>query len=42
LKLKSKATRALYLFKNGKKPIDVVIELDLTTDEVEDMGVELA
>ena len=37
LKNKSKATQALYLFKNGKKPIDVAIELDLTTNEVEDI-----
>jgi hypothetical protein len=37
---KSKATQALYLFKNGKKPIDVAIELDLTTNEVEDMQQE--
>jgi hypothetical protein len=40
LKNKSKATNALYLFKNGKKPIDVAIELDLTTNEVEDMQQE--
>jgi hypothetical protein len=40
LKLKSKATQALYLFKNGKQPIDVAIELDLTTNEVEDMQQE--
>jgi hypothetical protein len=26
---KSKSTQALYLFKNGKKPIEVAIELDL-------------
>ncbi|MGH9976004.1 MAG: hypothetical protein ACRD8Z_09245, partial [Nitrososphaeraceae archaeon] len=37
MKNKSKATQALYLFKNGKKPIDVAIELDLTTNEVEDI-----
>ena len=40
LKNKSKTTQALYLFKNGKKPIDVAIELDLTTNEVEDMQQE--
>ena len=40
LKHKSKSTQALYLFKNGKKPIDVAIELDLTTNEVEDMQQE--
>jgi uncharacterized coiled-coil protein SlyX len=40
LKLKSKTTQALYLFKNGKKPIDVAIELDLTTNEVEDIEQE--
>jgi hypothetical protein len=27
---KSKATQALFLFKSGKKPIDVAIELDIS------------
>jgi hypothetical protein len=37
---KSKATRALYLFKTGKKPIDVAIELDLPSTEVEELQQE--
>jgi hypothetical protein len=32
---KSKDTRALFLFKTGKKPIDVAIELDISASEVE-------
>lgn len=37
---KSKATQALFLFKNGKKPIDVAIELDLSVNEVHDLQQE--
>jgi hypothetical protein len=34
---KSKATQALFLFKSGKKPIDVAIELDISAREIEDI-----
>jgi hypothetical protein len=37
---KSKSTRALYLFKAGKKPIDVAIELDISASEVEELRQE--
>ena len=37
---KSKATQALHLFKNGKKPIDVAIGLDLSVNEVHDLQQE--
>jgi hypothetical protein len=37
LKNKSKETRALYLFLHGKRPIDVAIELDLSSSEVENI-----
>jgi hypothetical protein len=37
---KSKATQALFLFKSGKKPIDVAIELDLSVNEVHDLQQE--
>jgi hypothetical protein len=37
---KSKDTRALYLFKAGKKPIDVAIELDISASEVENLRQE--
>jgi hypothetical protein len=37
---KSKDTRALYLFKAGKKPIDVAIELDISASEVEELQQE--
>jgi hypothetical protein len=37
---KSKATRALYLFSNGKTPIDVAIELDISALEVEELQQE--
>jgi hypothetical protein len=37
---KSKATQAMFLFKNGKKPIDVAIELDLPESEVYDLQQE--
>ena len=33
---KSKATKALWLFENGKRPIDVAIDLDIPYDEVID------
>jgi hypothetical protein len=34
---KSKATQAMFLFKSGKKPIDVAIELDISANEIEDI-----
>ena len=34
---KSKATQAIFLFKSGKKPIDVTIELDISANEIEDI-----
>lgn len=37
---KSKATQALHLFKHGKKPLDVSIELDLPVNEVHDLQLE--
>ncbi|MGC1132518.1 MAG: hypothetical protein WA941_06830 [Nitrososphaeraceae archaeon] len=37
LKNKSKETRALYLFLHGKRPVDVAIELDLSSSEVENI-----
>jgi hypothetical protein len=37
---KSKSTQALYLFKNGKKPIDIAIELDIPESEVYDLQQE--
>jgi prefoldin subunit 5 len=37
---KSKSTKALYLFKTGKKPIDVAIELDISSSEVENLRQE--
>jgi transposase len=36
----SKSTKALYLFKAGKKPIDVAIELDMSASEVEELQQE--
>jgi transposase len=36
----SKSTKALHLFKTGKKPIDVAIELDISASEVEDLQQE--
>ncbi len=30
---KTKSTKALYLFKSGKKPIDVALELDLSSNK---------
>ena len=35
LKNKSKETRAIYLFLHGKRPVDVAIELDLSSSDVE-------
>jgi hypothetical protein len=37
---KSQSTKALFLFKSGKKPIDVAIELDLPSTEVEELQQE--
>ena len=37
MKNKTKTTQALHLFKSGKKPIDVVIELDISANEIEDI-----
>ena len=37
IKNKSKDTQALFLFSNGKKPIDVAVELDLSASEVQNM-----
>jgi prefoldin subunit 5 len=37
---KTKSTKALYLFKSGKKPIDVAIELDLSSMQVEELQQE--
>ena len=34
---KSKTTQAMYLFKSGKKPVDVAIELDISAGEIEDI-----
>ena len=34
---KSKVTQAFHLFKCGKKPIDVAIELDISANEIEDI-----
>jgi hypothetical protein len=36
----SKSTKALWMFKNGKKPIEVAIELDMSASEVEDLRQE--
>jgi hypothetical protein len=40
IKNKSRETKALWLFSNGKKPIEVAIELDLTASEVHDIQEE--
>jgi hypothetical protein len=40
LRSKSKATQAMSLFKTGKKPIDVAIQLDLPESEVNDLQQE--
>jgi hypothetical protein len=40
VKNKSRETKALWLFSNGKKPIEVAIELDLTATEVHDIQEE--
>ena len=37
---KTKTTQALHLFKSGKKPIDVAIELDHPVNEVHDLSEE--
>lgn len=37
---KSKSTQALYLFEQGKKPIDIAIELDIPYSEVEELQQE--
>jgi hypothetical protein len=37
---KSKATKALWLFESGKRPIDVAIELDIPYDEVTELQEE--
>ena len=36
----SKSTKALWMFKNGKRPIDVAIELDMSASEVEELQQE--
>jgi DNA-binding CsgD family transcriptional regulator len=36
----SKSTKALRMFKNGKKPIEVAIELDISASEVEELQQE--
>jgi len=36
----SKSTKALWMFKNGKRPIDVAIELDISASEVEELQQE--
>ena len=40
IKNKSKDTQALFLFSNGKKPIEVAVDLDLTASEVHDIQEE--
>ena len=35
-----KSTKALWMFKNGKKPIEVAIELDMSVSEVEELQQE--
>ena len=40
LNKKSKETKALLLFENGKRPIDVAIDLDLPESEVCDLQQE--
>lgn len=40
LKNKSKETKALWLFENGKRPIDVAIELDIPYSQVEELQQE--
>ena len=36
----SKSTKALWMFKNGKRPIEVAIELDISASEVEEIRQE--
>jgi hypothetical protein len=40
IKNKSRETKALWLFSNGKKPIEVAVELDLTASEVHEIQEE--
>jgi hypothetical protein len=40
LRSKTKATQALHMFNNGKKPIEVAIELDISYSEVEELQQE--
>jgi hypothetical protein len=40
VKNKSRETKALWLFSNGKKPIEVAVELDLTAAETHDVQEE--
>ena len=40
LRNKSKETKAIWLFENGKKPIDIGIELDIPYSEVEELQQE--
>jgi hypothetical protein len=40
IKNKSRETKALWLFSNGKRPIEVAVELDLTASEVHEMQEE--
>ena len=37
LSSKSKTTQAMYLFKSGKKPLEVAIDLDISASEIEDI-----
>ena len=37
LSKKSKTTQAMYLFKSGKKPLEVAIDLDISASEIEDI-----
>jgi hypothetical protein len=40
MSIKSKATQALWLFEQGKKPIEIAIELDISYNEVIDLQLE--
>jgi hypothetical protein len=40
IKNKSRETKALWLFSNGKKPIEVAVELDLTASQIHDIQEE--
>jgi hypothetical protein len=37
LRNKSKLTQAIYMFKCGKKPVEVAIDLDISAREIEDI-----